>query len=245
MNGKIYTLADPITNQIRYIGFTSLTLNERMYRHLLDSKRRNNKLYSWFKKLTKQQLTPIIEELDNCDQSNWQIIEQYWIAQFKAWQFNLLNSTEGGTGNVNPSPETRKKISDGNKGKTPWNKGIPCREETKIKLIQLLTGKKCSAETKKKISLLHSGKKMSEEAKKKMSIAQKGHPDYRSKVGKQNQINSVSKPISQYNKQNDFISNFNSAEIACKITGINKSHIRECCTGKRKSAGGYLWKYQL
>lgn len=24
---------------------------------------------------------------------------------------------------------------------------------------------------------------------------------------------------------------------------INASHISECCKGKRKSAGGYIWKY--
>lgn len=38
---------------------------------------------------------------------------------------NLVNLTDGGEGAVNPSEETRKKMSDAKKGFTPWNKGIP------------------------------------------------------------------------------------------------------------------------
>ena len=28
------------------------------------------------------------------------------------------------------------------------------------------------------------------------------------------------------------------------ITGCNKGNIGSCCKGKRKSAGGFIWKYK-
>ena len=37
---------------------------------------------------------------------------------------------------------------------------------------------------------------------------------------------------------------YESAKEASRITGINASHIAECCKHKRKSAGGYTWEYE-
>lgn len=36
---------------------------------------------------------------------------------------------------------------------------------------------------------------------------------------------------------------FHGAGEAAEETGINKAHISQCCTGKRKSAGGSNWDY--
>lgn len=36
---------------------------------------------------------------------------------------------------------------------------------------------------------------------------------------------------------------FPSTNEAGRVTGINQSHICSCCNGKRKSAGGYIWRY--
>lgn len=60
--------------------------------------------------------------------------------------------------------ETRKKLSDAHKGKTPWNKG---------KKGQYHLGE-CSDETKKKISDAKKGKTLSEEHKAKISASRKG-----------------------------------------------------------------------
>lgn len=37
---------------------------------------------------------------------------------------------------------------------------------------------------------------------------------------------------------------FDSASLAAKSVGINKSLISACCKGKRKTAGGFVWKYK-
>lgn len=50
--------------------------------------------------------------------------------------------------------------------------------------------------------------------------------------------------ICQYSKSGDFIAVFESAHEAARINNIKgSSHITECCNGKRKTCGGYIWKY--
>ena len=57
--------------------------------------------------------------------------------------------------------------------------------------------------------------------------------------------NPKSKPIIQYDKLNNKINEFVNAREAKRITGINYKHISECCLGKRKTTGGYIWKYNV
>lgn len=51
-----------------------------------------------------------------------------------------------------------------------------------------------------------------------------------------------SKPVEQY-LLNELIKKYTSAAEASRITNIDSTSIRMCCNGKRKSAGGYIWKY--
>ena len=85
-------------------------------------------------------------------------------------------------------------------------------------------------ESKGKSSDSRKGIPLSEETKRKISI---------SSMGK-----TTSKPILQYNKDNEYINEFISATSASKITGISRTAIKNnlCCYSK--SAGGYIWKYK-
>ena len=49
--------------------------------------------------------------------------------------------------------------------------------------------------------------------------------------------------INQFDKQGNFIAYYISALQAKRQTGVNNSNIGECCKGKRKTAGGYIWRY--
>lgn len=53
-----------------------------------------------------------------------------------------------------------------------------------------------------------------------------------------------SKPVLQYSKDWKFLQEFPSIIEAYKHTDINNRDICSCCLGKRKSAGGYIWKYK-
>jgi hypothetical protein len=79
----------------------------------------------------------------------------------------LLNFTGGGEGALNPSEETRAKISKSLKGRK-------LSDEHKQKLLEANRGRECSKEVREKISKSHLGKKNSKEAREKISAANKG-----------------------------------------------------------------------
>lgn len=76
-------------------------------------------------------------------------------------------------------------------------------------------------------------------------------------TGKENQNNPVTrpkhieanrkrlnKPVVQINKETgDIIRVWACAKDASREIGIDFSHISKCCRGKRKSAGGFIWRF--
>ena len=65
---------------------------------------------------------------------------------------------------------------------------------------------------------------------------------------RKNQINgakkSCSKPVEQYTLDMVFVAEYPSINEASRQTGITDRHIGSCCQGKRKSTGGYIWRYK-
>lgn len=51
------------------------------------------------------------------------------------------------------------------------------------------------------------------------------------------------KKVSQYDKNGNLIHIYDSVAQAASDTNINKGNISSVCLGKRKTAGGYVWKY--
>lgn len=58
------------------------------------------------------------------------------------------------------------------------------------------------------------------------------------------QGNGKKKTVKQYDKNNNFIAEYNSLKEASLITHINSANIGQVCAGKRKTAGGFIWKYK-
>ena len=115
MKTYIYTLTDPNTNKVRYIGKT-INIKRRYYCHI--NKKSNLRLgnfylKNWLLSLLNKGQKPILEVIDECD-SDWEELEQYWIAQFKAWGFKLANLTEGGEGSFGykKTEEQKKQLSN-------------------------------------------------------------------------------------------------------------------------------------
>ena len=53
-----------------------------------------------------------------------------------------------------------------------------------------------------------------------------------------------SKPVLQFDLQDNFIKEFPSLMQVYRELGFNQRHICECCKGKLKTAYGYKWKYK-
>ena len=86
---------------------------------------------------------------------------------------NLTDGGEGGSGRV-LSEETRRKISEIQKGERHHYYGKSLSEEHKRKLSESQKGKTLSEETKRKLSEVMKGKTFSEEHKRKISETNKG-----------------------------------------------------------------------
>lgn len=148
----------------------------------------------------------------------------------------LVNMTDGGEGTINVSDETRKKLSESQKGKK-------VNEETRKKIGEKNKlknkGKQHSQETRKKMSEKHKGKQFSEETRKKLSDSQKGKKNFM--FGKK-PVNT--KKVAQLDKDtNIIIKIWDSTPDASKELKIERRNICYVCNGKGKTAGGFKWKY--
>ena len=52
-----------------------------------------------------------------------------------------------------------------------------------------------------------------------------------------------SRRIGQYNDDMNLIAEYDSATLAAKAVGSNRTSIRDCANGKQKHAGGFIWRY--
>ena len=148
---KIYTLSHPVTNEIRYVGKTTETLEKRLKRHFYESKQKSCHRHFWINSLTNEGLIPKIEIVDEVAEDNWQFWETYWISQFKNWGFNLVNLTLGGEGfnwkGKTHSEKSKQKMSESKSGKPSWNKNKNLSESHKVNLSNSHMGKKLSKES--------------------------------------------------------------------------------------------------
>ena len=79
-----------------------------------------------------------------------------------------------------------------------------------------------------------------------MSIKDNNNYGTRNKRLSETQINdkNKSKEVQMFDKSTgELLDTFPSLMEAGRVTGINQGNISKCCLGKRKSSGGYVWKY--
>lgn len=84
-------------------------------------------------------------------------------------------------------------------------------------------GKKMAESTKRKLSKLCSGWHHTEEAKERIGAA-------------------FRKVVLQYSKSGELVAEYESTVAAAKATGA--AHVGTVCNGKRKTSGGYVWRYK-
>lgn len=150
----IYTLTDPTTNKVRYVG-KSVNPQRRYNEHINGCyKSNNNHKDNWIKKLLSNDQPPILNIIEESTMDKWSDREKHWITIYN----NLTNSTLGGedgshtdgviqkmrinnTGEKNPmwgkrwTEEQRLKLST-------QRKGIPKTDEWKDKVSKKM-GKQC------------------------------------------------------------------------------------------------------
>lgn len=119
----IYSLANPRTREIRYIGFTSDAPHIRLRHHICEALRTQPKTYknAWILSLLTIGLRPLMETIESGSGAGWQEAERKWIAFYRSSGARLANATDGGDGVVGwGTPEQwSARIRKGNANMTP------------------------------------------------------------------------------------------------------------------------------
>lgn len=94
----IYALADPSTDEIRYVGKADC-VKERYMAHMREAKQgKHSHKCAWIRKVLEQQQKPKLIVLEEISQDDWKKAEIYYIAEFKKLGHNLTNIAKGGEG---------------------------------------------------------------------------------------------------------------------------------------------------
>ncbi len=138
----IYSLKDPRDYQIKYIGKT-VDIDRRIKEHNQIHRNKKSKKNSWITHLIRNGMQPIMEVLEECEESRWVEREKYWIRYYKELGFDLKNMTLGGESNDGYvfTPEDRLKQSESQKLRhkiTPFS--LETREKLSKKAKQTLNG---------------------------------------------------------------------------------------------------------
>lgn len=117
----IYSLVDPRTKQVRYIGQTN-NPQRRLKQHIAGrSDQKITPVKSWIKSLLKNDLVPKMEIVEKCNSDNWQEREKHHIQKARNEIENLLNIADGGN---MPKCTTETQSNNGTKSYTNQEKGI-------------------------------------------------------------------------------------------------------------------------
>lgn len=244
----------------RYIGITCQKPKKRWSGGLGSSYIKNEyfcnaiKKYGWdafkhqilFENFTKEQ----------AEQKEIELIAHYQ-SNNRLYGYNI---DSGGNHQGKMSDETKKKISELQRGeKSVWygrrhteetkeklriaSTGRIKSEETRRKISEVLRrtdrsginsasyGKPCSAETKLKLSNANKGKHASLETRKILSEMRTGTKHYNAK------------PIYQYDLQGNLLKRWDYMSQLTKEFGYATANLSKVCKGERKTAYGYKWAY--
>lgn len=192
------------------------------------------------------------EIIEECLIENLDKRENYWGKYYNTLEEGLNLRLGNGRGTC--SKETKQKMSNSQKGIPK-----PKPEEFGEEVIKRLKGKKQSLKTIQKRVKKNKGQKRSLEQRKKISEGRKGwvpSEERNSKISKANKGRKVSqsniskrvpqllKPILQYDKNNNFIKEWNSQKEAGEYYGSSSTISNALKQRRCKTAYGFVWKYK-
>lgn len=211
----IYKIVNDINQKI-YIGKTEFSIEKRFKEHCKDAFKRKNEKRPLYNAMRKYGTENFhIELIEETD--NPKEREIYWIDYFNSY-FEGYNATKGGDG---------KRLYDYD--------AIVARLKEHPYPCDIAEEFNCSRDLIYNLSKKYN-----------IQVKCKSQEQFKEKL---------SKTVSAFTKQGDFVKEFSSTAEASKwcfeqgkCTTLNsgvRSHIAEVANGNRKSAYGYIWKYNI
>lgn len=87
---KIYTISDPDTMEVRYVGQTVVDLEKRLYQHCATPDNRGRQ--EWLLRVIEQAKMPLIQEIDNVLEDQAHEREKFWVRHYLENGHSLFNA---------------------------------------------------------------------------------------------------------------------------------------------------------
>ena len=261
MQYYIYTLSDPTSNEIKYIGKTK-NIKNRLSSHMTPSNLKNTwtAKSKWLKHLKNNNLKPIIETLDTGNKNNIDDLEIYWISQFKTWGFNLKNETEGGISPIKKGDKLKERHINNlqetyNKKKKPVCQytldNVFVKEYESISEAKRQTNlshiSSCCRGIRKSTNIYYFRYKNDYFPYVEKKNYWTGAHHSKESVQKMKMNHPLRKIIYQYSIETDEkIDEYLSLHEASTKTRLQRGHISKCCKGIKSfnSVGGYYFRFK-
>ena len=224
MTSGIYKITNTINNKI-YIG-QSIHIEQRWKEHL--SGRGSKALYQDFLFYGTQNFT--FEILEICtDKTLLREREKFWVRYYNSY-LDGYNGNEGGDSVLQAVESTKKSIF--------------CYDLFG-NFIQMFPS---LSEAERITGINNSNISRAAKTKGRTKNFQWRYQYYDSIPPYKRRIGNIGKrvcgrPVIQYDKNYNFIQQFDTIREAERSTGIHGGSISEACSNKRKTAGGFIWKY--
>ncbi len=238
----IYSLCEKGTDNIRYIGKTN-NIKTRIRTHIKNYKKERDHKNNWIQSVLKRGGEIEISIIDEVDKNDWKFWEKYWISQFKTWNYNLTNATEGGEGQDFYSKETREKMRVSNSGEKSPNSKKVLQLSKEGKIIKEWNS---AREAQRELKINHISKVCNNTYGHKMSgdcywIFKENLASFKIEEPK---TNPKPKKVLQISQQGEIIKVWDSISEAEET--LNISSIGNVCKKvvNYRTAGGYHWRYE-
>lgn len=240
-NYTVYMHKNKINGKV-YIGITKQK-PERRYGNNGINYKKSLRFYNAIKKHKWENFEHIIL-FSNLTKENAEQREIELIAYYKSnndkYGYNIAN---GGNSKGKQSDETKRKISDKNKGKTPWTKGKKLTEEHKNKIGKANKGNKLSEEHKKILSQVNKGHIPWNKGKKGIHLS----PQTEFKKGIVSPFKGKKAKYESYKHRCKQVICIETGEIFNSVNEAQRikkcRNISQACKGIRNTSLGYHWRY--
>ena len=230
----IYTLNDPRTNEVRYVGWTC-DVGKRLSDHIYKRNKAPTYKNNWIKQLESDGLIPTINVIESGFGNLWADVEIYWILHYRMQGARLTNMTDGGEGALGLVLTDEQKAKIG-----ASSRGYKHSLEAKEKMSKVHKGKKLTPEQREVMRIRGTKRKLSEETKRRMSEERKGIPKSEEHRAKIREMTALKRKVTVRIEDGKV---FPSLGFAAAEMGVYPSSIRMAIIRKRLCKG-YHWRYQ-